>query len=727
MPLLDQIRETKLIELAKTRFESDLSDAELKVLHDSASSEDPPEPDEKAPRPEVRSTFLRWLATDPEAASHIDPKGLRVFGVTLEEVLDLQGCQIITPLNFHGCVMKAGVNLRFAETRDITLQRCTIERWMQASGVDMDGSITLYESRFSAEIRMFGARIKGDLHFHNSKLEVKEGDALSVDGAHIGGSVQLHEGFTSNGTIRLKGARIGGDLDCSGAKLEVIEGESLSADGIDVGGSIQLIRLRGARIRGVLDCSGAILEVKEGDAISAHRAEIGGGVFLNEGFTSSGKIGLLYSQIGAGLFCSGAKLEVKDGDALSAAGAEIAGSVHLDYGFSSTGSIVLRGARVEGNLVCSSAQLTAKDNALSLDGVQIGGGVFLRDGFVCCGAIRLHGARIEGNLDCSSAKLTAKGNALSLDGTQVGGSVLLWYGFQSEGVIRLPGAKIGADVSIYGAKVTIVVCQNTVVKGDLVWQRIEKSKDTTLNLIGARVKNLRDDTMSWPDEGKLDIDGLVYEELTLHELISDENIKDSHYSEEMPLDAKERIDWIMLQRPERRTEPQSWMQLRDLLERKGDRKGAKYVLFRFRCLQAQGKRWLIARRLAIGFAWLEEAPGRIWRSIACVLLLGSLVFGYAGVHGALAPTDAEAYNAFISGKPMPAVYPTLNPFIYTLENAVPLVKLGQDEKWAPDRRYPGTSWSTNYWFLVWSRWLLILSGWFQATVLAAALADRFRK
>jgi hypothetical protein len=75
----------------------------------------------------------------------------------------------------------------------------------------------------------------------------------------------------------------------------------------------------------------------------------------------------------------------------------------------------------------------------------------------------------------------------------------------------------------------------------------------------------------------------------------------------------------------------------------------------------------------------------------------------------------------------PAVYPTLNPFIYTLENAVPLVKLGQDEKWAPDRRYPGTNWFTNYWFLVWSRWLLILSGWIQATILAAALADRFKK
>ena len=76
---------------------------------------------------------------------------------------------------------------------------------------------------------------------------------------------------------------------------------------------------------------------------------------------------------------------------------------------------------------------------------------------------------------------------------------------------------------------------------------------------------------------------------------------------------------------------------------------------------------------------------------------------------------------------MPASYPVLNPFVYTLENAVPMVKLGQDDKWAPDRRHPGKAWFTNYWILVWARWMLILSGWFQATVLAAALSGRFKE
>jgi hypothetical protein len=114
-------------------------------------------------------------------------------------------------------------------------------------------------------------------------------------------------------------------------------------------------------------------------------------------------------------------------------------------------------------------------------------------------------------------------------------------------------------------------------------------------------------------------------------------------------------------------------------------------------------------------------------SITLTLVLGWLVFGNAGAKGALAPTDAAAYEAFTTGRPMPAAYPVLNPFIYTLENALPLVKLGQDDKWAPDRRHAPRTPFTGYWFLMWSRWILILSGWFQATVLAAALSDRFKQ
>jgi hypothetical protein len=220
---------------------------------------------------------------------------------------------------------------------------------------------------------------------------------------------------------------------------------------------------------------------------------------------------------------------------------------------------------------------------------------------------------------------------------------------------------------------------------------------------------------------------MVYEELTLHEASSKRQIEQGILGVPFQQSAVERIEWLMLQSPERRIEPQPWIELSKHLESKGDHKDAKHVLYKFRSMRAQEKRtWLLARNWAIAFAWLEEVPLRILYSITLTVLLGWFIFGHGGSRGALAPTDAKAYAAFISGAPLPAAYPTLNPFVYTLENALPLVKLGQDERWAPDQRHSPTGPLTNYWFLMWSRWLLILAGWFQATVLAAALSSRFK-
>lgn len=366
-------------------------------------------------------------------------------------------------------------------------------------------------------------------------------------------------------------------------------------------------------------------------------------------------------------------------------------------------------------------------NALVVDGAEIGGSVSLNKDFESSGAIRLPGSKIKGDLECSGAKLNVgDGDALSTDGAEIGGNVFLCEGFESSGTIRLQSAKIGGDLAFLGAKTTKVDCTNLRLSGDMFWMRIQKPGEAFLILSGATLRNLYDDRESWPHAENLILDGLTYQELTHHGPPSAAQIMSHSSGPELPFNGEERIKWLMLQPEKVREKPQPWMQLRDLLERKGDRKGSKHVLFRFHRLQAENEGFL-RRRWAIAFAWLEEAPGRIWRSIACVLLLGWLVFGYAGSHGALAPTEAEAYKAFIAGSPPPSAYPRLNPFLYTLDNAVPLVKLGQDEKWAPDRRYPETNWFTNYWFLVWSRVVLIYLGWFQSGVLGAALLRRFKE
>jgi hypothetical protein len=558
MPLIDQIREEKLIELAKTRFSPDLLDAELKVLHDSARSEDLPDPGEKAPRPVVRPDFLRWLATDPEAAQYIDSTGLRVYDVIIPGKLDLYRCHVNSILNFRRCDFQGEINLQYAEIRGFFSVDSSLAEGICAGGVIVHRQFYLWRTHSEGEIRLPGADVKGILVFNGAKLKAK------------------------------------------------------------------------------------------GDSLNASTAKIGGSIYL-----------------------------IKDTE---------------------------RGVDFESD-----------------------------------GAIRLIGVEIRGDLICSGAKLKAEGRALSTDGAKIVGSVFLNDGFDSKGEIHLCGAEIGGTLSIRGAKVANVVCHNTVVMGDMAWQRIEKSWNTTLNLIGARVKNLRDDKVSWPEEGNLDLDGLVYEELTLHGNSSKEDIKASRYTRELQLVAKERIDWIMLQRPERRTEPQPWMQLRDLLERKGERKQAKYVLRRFRCLQAQ-KSWIPWRWVKKLYALLEEAPLRIGWSIALTLLIGTSVFTWGGSKQAMIETVRYQPNAITDAgqvKLISPLYPKYQPFVYTLENAVPLIKLGMDEKWAPNPSpefrqpwFPHLPWlyfvSTYGWLNFW-RWALIVGGWVQATVLAASVADRFRK
>ena len=541
MPLIDEIRAQELERLARARFDAELTEPELKILRDSASSVDPPEPDEKTPKPEVRAEFLRWLATDAEAATHIDPRGIRVWGATVPRTLDLDECRVSARLYFRRCEFKSEISLESARTRGIFV---------------LDSAV--------AEITADRAFIDGPLFLRRTQ---------------------------ATGEVRLPRAEIAVDLDCSGAKL------------------------------------------------------------------------------------------------------------------------------------------TAEGDALSADGARIGGSVFLREGFECSGEIRLLGAAIAGDLSCSGAKLTAKGYALSADGARIGGNVFLREGFECSGQIRLLGAEIEGDLTCVDSAIRSISCLNLAVGGDLLWYEVRNAGTAGLILSGASIKNLRDDKESWPSEGNLVLDGLEYEELTLHERPTSEEIEQHYHSAELPLSADERIEWILRQGPERREEPQPWMQLRSLLEKKGDRKGAKHVLYRFRCLEADKSRFLLRWWKKI-FAWIEENEFRIAWPIAATLLIGTLIFNWAGNQKAMTPTDAGAAGS------ISAHYPKYQPFIYTLENSVPLVKFGMDNKWAPDPAppfcqpwFPSVPWLyfiSTYGVLVFTRWALIVGGWFQASVLAAALAGRFK-
>ncbi len=175
MPLLDKIREEKLIDLAKACFDPPPTGAEEKVLRDSASSASRDMPTADASRPDIRQEFVRWLATDPEAATHIDPKGLLALNITLQDKLDLQNCHVLVPLHFQHCTFKSEIDLRSAETRDIGFLDSLFDENFKADRIKVDGPLFFRGSSFSGEIRLMGANIKGALDCLGVRLMVKGG------------------------------------------------------------------------------------------------------------------------------------------------------------------------------------------------------------------------------------------------------------------------------------------------------------------------------------------------------------------------------------------------------------------------------------------------------------------------------------------------------------------------------------------------------------------------
>ena len=393
--------------------------------------------------------------------------------------------------------------------------------------------------------------------------------------------------------------------------------------------------------------------------------------------------------------------------------------------FTSNGSVNLPAAEIKGDLVCNGADLAATEIALNLATAKIRGHVYLRDGFKTRGQLHMHSAEIGNSVDMSGATLTEASIAVSLEGASVGGTISMVEGFSSFGWVDAKGAQIGGNLICDECKLPLLYCANTTIKGDLQWTGIRDADVATLCLNGATIRSLRDERESWPGFGRLRLDGLIYDDLTLHTARTEINREKNELGPEHPLKATDRVEWLQRQPTSDQVEPQPWMQLAAVLRAKGDEDGAKRAVFELRRAQAKSSTKAV-RTWKIGFARLQRQPLWIGFPIVLTTSLATWLFWFACKQGAIAPTSKEAYVAWSTGAQMNAAYPRFNPFIYTIENDLPLVKFGLDDKWAPDQTYKPTSPIVSYQTLRWARVVLILSGWFQATVLAAAIGSKFK-
>jgi len=523
--------------------------------------------------------------------------------------------------------------------------------------------------------------------------------------------------------VRAYGAKIVGKLDLSFATVP--------------------FPLRLARCRLMEDCNLERIKIPvlylDGSltrSVDANGADVNGHIFLDHGFSANGEVDLSGARIGGFLACESGTFKNPSGVALNVDSAQVKGSVFLRDGFSAEGEVKLIGVEIGEGLDCSGGRFKNPNRtALTMVSAEVKGHAFLKDGFSAEGVVNLEHAHIGRNLHCGNGNFkNSNGIALNADGVQVRGSVFLSDSFSAEGEVNLIGAEIGESLDCNHGRFDALRLPTVTVKQTFVWHDVQSV--TELILKDARVRVMWDDEASWPNNGKLYLDGFVYDSIAGG-----------------PKDASTRLRW--LGRLGEFT-PQPYRQLAKVLRELGDDEGTKQVLYELEGrARAEERRRLIhapARWLRSAEDTLSKAavgygiyPGRAIWGLCGLTVLGWIVHRRAQQVGAMAPTEKNAYEEYRADGYAPAHYPPFSPLIYSLENCLPLVKFGQDDHWQPDptprprENVPSLAagWRARFKSLLlvglpdrvtspvalrWFRWIMIALGWLLATFFVAAVS-----
>jgi len=462
--------------------------------------------------------------------------------------------------------------------------------------------------------------------------------------------------------------------------------------------------------------------------------------------------------------------------------AVITGDLRLSPNFQSAQQLSLFGAHVEGDVDLSSGRFTSKseDATISLIKTEVKGGVFLND-LNCAGDVQVldakfgneviaTGAVFGGELMMGSCSFAASlylmevqvKEGLSLDKSQVGATVYA-SAMNLQGLpvsLNLDSAVIGGDLyleknpespgdmfraagSVFASE--LVVKQRLVVSdaelpklnltgaqlGSLEWRSIRHPEKTTLILTRATAKSFLDEQDSWPAKGNLMVDGFVYDQMNLEvpRKLPDSATKTDGGGS----DPTDRINWLKRQSETSQLLPQPWLQLAAFVKAQGNPTAAKHVIYEMKRIQA--RRYGVSRRtVSMVYDVIEENPLRLFLPVCLLWAFGWIIFWRARRMAAMSPTDKDAFAHFEEKGVEPPHYPPFSAAVYTLENVLPVVKLGQDAMWQPNprlqpemRKHP-KRWvpRMTYGWLSVLRWVLIVVGWVLALILAAAIGDTFK-
>ena len=654
----------------------------------------------------VSAAVLRDLLVGGQWPLHA--KGVRLRGVKISGLLDLEGETLRCPLSLDSCYLDADdpACLDHATASRVALTGCQLAgltaNTLTAKQIDLSAS-TLRTGPLS----LIWAHINDDLICSGAHLNGTDSDlnALVAGGMKVRGSVYLDQylddRFTAAGAVWLARADIAGDLACNGAQL------GSNRDGI---------------------------------GLLAEGVKVGGQVFLREGFATDGAVRLLGADITGDLSCRAARLgSDHNGNALVADRMKVGGEVHLYKGFTAGGAVVLNGADITGDLSLSGAQLTGTDhdgNALAADDMKARHDVWLDKEladygatwlpFTAAGAVRLARADIAGQLSCSGAQLTGTdrdGNALVADGTKVGAAVLLDEGFTAAGTVSLNSARadqlVLSPAKLAGAnEITFnFTATEAQIAGALRWAP-DGQFSGTVNLEDAHVGELEDNWTQpgeqaahgyWPLHGRLRLSGFTYDGL------SDASVE-------------QRLTWIRSQYEGDKTSfaAQPYEQLAAMYRQAGrDTEAREVAIARLRDLRKYGNLNWYSR---FGNAFLDKTIKygyQNWRAGALMVtayVVVLLILVLAQHHGLIRPIgSSQGLRPVPVATKCAANYPCFYPPGYAFEVVVPLINIHQAEFWGING---AAAWGQVLTGII---WIATVLGWLAATFLFAGLAGLGRR
>jgi hypothetical protein len=254
------------------------------------------------------------------------PRALRLAGVRISGVLDLEAATLLCPLLLRDCFFEQPVNLAEAQAPAVRLPGCHIPA-LYAQQLETRGNLELNE-RFTAQgqVDLSGAHVGGTLNLIDAHLQAnRDGSALFAEGLTVDGDMFCRGGFTANGEVDLMGAHVGGELSFSGSKLSNADGIALQAQAIEIGQDLKcrndvtiegMVSLLAAHIHGDLNLYQAHLANRDGPALFANGLTVDRNMDGSE-LTAQGQVDLSGAHVGGTLNLIDAHLQAnRDGSAL---------------------------------------------------------------------------------------------------------------------------------------------------------------------------------------------------------------------------------------------------------------------------------------------------------------------------------------------------------------------------------------------------------------------------